>query len=102
VRLLPDSVKRPQMQWNTLRVVRPTPLLAPLGEAPWVYFVHSYAAEDTTHAVATTDYGGDVVAAVARGNLFATQFHPEKSGRNGLAVLGAFVAAAADQAVGAG
>jgi glutamine amidotransferase len=94
VRRLPDGVKRPQMQWNTLRVVRPSPLLEPLGPSPWVYFVHSYAAEDATHAVATTDYGGDVVAAVARGRLFATQFHPEKSGRNGLALLAAFVRSA--------
>jgi glutamine amidotransferase len=59
-----------------------------------VYFVHSYAAVPADPAVvaATTDYGGPVVAAVARDNVWAVQFHPEKSSRVGLALLGAFVA----------
>ena len=95
VRRLPDGVKHPQMQWNLLRQQRPTPLLAGVYDPVWVYFVHSYAADDREHAVATCDYGGEVVAAVERGPLWATQFHPEKSGTTGLRILGNFVAAAA-------
>lgn len=96
VRRLPDGVKRPQMQWNRLDLARPEhPLVSGLGEHPWVYFVHSYAPPPTDELVATCDYGGTVVAAVAKGNVWATQFHPEKSGRSGLSLLGNFVAAAA-------
>jgi len=92
VRWLPDTVKRPQMQWNVLDVVKPTPLLDGLDDPAWVYFVHSFAADDPEHTVATCDYGGPATAAVERGNLFATQFHPEKSAANGLRLLGNFVA----------
>jgi glutamine amidotransferase len=95
VRWLPDTVKRPQMQWNTLDVVRPTPLLAGLGDPVWMYFVHSFAAEDTDDVIATCDYGGPVCAAVERGNVQATQFHPEKSGAAGLGLLSNFVATVA-------
>jgi glutamine amidotransferase len=92
VRALPDGVKRPQMQWNVLQPVQPnSPMLAGLGQAPWVYFVHSYAPDASDEVVATCDYGGSVVAAVERGNVWATQFHPEKSGASGLALLGNFV-----------
>ena len=59
-----------------------------------MYFVHSYATDDTSHAIATCDYGGPVVAAVGRLNVWATQFHPEKSGRDGLHLLRNFVAIA--------
>jgi glutamine amidotransferase len=89
--LLPGGVKRPQMQWNRLDPVAPgVPLLTGLGTEPWVYFVHSYAAEMSDDVVATCDYGGPVVAAVARGTLWATQFHPEKSGPVGLRLLANF------------
>jgi glutamine amidotransferase len=91
VRLLPEGVKRPQMQWNVLERRRESPLLAGLPEPTWVYFVHSYAPELTDDVVATCDYGGPVVAAAERGNVWATQFHPEKSGAAGLALLGNFV-----------
>ena len=91
VRLLPGDVKRPQMQWNRLVVTRPDPLLAGLPEETWVYFVHSYAAEMSDDVIATCDYGGPVVAAVRRGNVWATQFHPEKSGAHGLRLLRNFV-----------
>jgi glutamine amidotransferase len=91
IRLLPDDVKRPQMQWNTLSVRRPSKLLDGLPDPAWLYFVHSYAAESTDDVVATADYGGDVVAAVERGNVAATQFHPEKSGVHGLALLRGWV-----------
>jgi glutamine amidotransferase len=92
VRLLPGRVKRPQMQWNVLRPVpgAPSSLMASLGEEPWVYFVHSYAPEMSPDAVATCDYGGEVVAMAERGPVFGTQFHPEKSGSRGLAFLRAF------------
>jgi imidazole glycerol-phosphate synthase subunit HisH len=90
---LPDSVKRPQMQWNRLDLVQPdNPLLAGLGPDPWVYFVHSYAAEATDDVIATCDYGGPVTAAVGRDGLWATQFHPEKSSAVGLQLLANFVA----------
>jgi glutamine amidotransferase len=94
VRRLPDGVKRPQMQWNLLIRRAPTGLLAGLPDPVWVYFVHSFAAERDDHAVAVCDYGGPVVAAVERDALWATQFHPEKSGASGLRILGNFVARA--------
>jgi imidazole glycerol-phosphate synthase subunit HisH len=90
IRSLPEGVKRPQMQWNQLRVRRPSPMLAGLPADPWVYFVHSFAPDDAEHAVATCSYGGEVVAAVARDNVWGCQFHPEKSAANGLAILDNF------------
>lgn len=95
---LPSGVKRPQMQWNVLDPVdttagRESRLLAGLGSRPWVYFVHSYAPEVTGDTVATCDYGGPVAAVIERGHLWATQFHPEKSGAVGLGVLANFVRA---------
>jgi glutamine amidotransferase len=96
LRLLPDTVKRPQMQWNLLDIRRPSGLFDGVADPVWVYFVHSYAAAaDDPTVVATCDYGGPVAAAVERGSLWATQFHPEKSGTTGLAILARFVAAAA-------
>jgi glutamine amidotransferase len=97
VRRLPDGVKHPQMQWNRLDVVADSPLWAGLGDRPWMYFVHSFAAERSAEVTATCDYGGPVVAAAQQGNVLATQFHPEKSGRGGLAVLGNFVRLAAGE-----
>ncbi len=97
VRALPPGVKRPQMQWNVLERRRGTEsgLLAGLPESPWVYFVHSFAPELTDDTTCTCDYGGPVVAAAERGTVWGTQFHPEKSGRSGLAVLANFVRLAA-------
>ena len=92
VRLLPATVKRPQMQWNRLHVVRSSRLFDGLGDDAWVYFVHSYAPDDPVNVVATCDYGGPIVAVVERDNVAATQFHPEKSGANGLRLLQNFVA----------
>jgi glutamine amidotransferase len=91
VRRLPEGVKRPQMQWNILDIVRPSPLFDGLDEPIWVYFVHSFAPDDRQHALATCDYGGPIVAAVERGPIWATQFHPEKSGAAGLRLLENFV-----------
>ncbi len=90
VQLLPEGVKRPQMQWNRLEH-RPTPMLAGLEEPIWMYFVHSYAPELSGDVVATCDYGGPIAAAVVRDNVWATQFHPEKSGAAGLHLLRNFV-----------
>jgi glutamine amidotransferase len=87
VRLLPDTVKRPQMQWNTLDLAGDPAMCAGLDRPVWVYFVHSYAAAPHDGVVATCDYGGPVAAAVERDRLWATQFHPEKSGATGLAML---------------
>ncbi len=93
VRWLPATVKRPQMQWNRLDVVRPGALLADLPDPAWMYFVHSFhpVPADPGTVVATCDYGGPVTAAVEAGNVAATQFHPEKSGRDGLALLAGWV-----------
>lgn len=88
---LPDGVKHPQMQWNTLDIVGTPPLFAGIERPVWVYFVHSYAAPLDDTVVATCDYGGPVAAALVRGRLWATQFHPEKSGDAGLAILANFV-----------
>lgn len=101
VRWIPAGVKRPQMQWNRLHITRPDdPLLIGPdfeGEAAWVYFVHSLhgVPDDDGVVAATCEYGGTLNAAFRRGNVFATQFHPEKSGRVGLALLANFVSEAA-------
>jgi imidazole glycerol-phosphate synthase subunit HisH len=92
VRRLPDGMKHPQMQWNTLEVRNGSSLFGGLPDPAWFYFVHSFAPDDAANAIATCDYGGTVVAAVERGTVAAMQFHPEKSGANGLHVLGNFVA----------
>ena len=95
LRRLPDTVKRPQMQWNLVDIRRPSQLFAPVLDPVWVYFVHSYAADaDGESVIATCDYGGPVAAAVERQGLWATQFHPEKSGTVGLELLRGFVDAA--------
>jgi glutamine amidotransferase len=82
------------MQWNRLALDQPShPMVRGLGPDPWVYFVHSYAPPAGGDVVATCEYGGTVVAAVARHRVWATQFHPEKSGPVGLALLSNFIAA---------
>jgi glutamine amidotransferase len=91
IRRLPEGVKRPQMQWNIVVPRGASAMLDGLPEPVWAYFVHSYAADRDDHAVAICDYGGPVVAAVEREALWATQFHPEKSGAHGLAILANFV-----------
>jgi imidazole glycerol-phosphate synthase subunit HisH len=93
VRGIPQHVRRPQMQWNELRVSVADPLFVGLPDTPWVYFVHSYAAVpvDPAVVVATCNYGADLTAVVRRGNVVATQFHPEKSAVDGLAMLSNFV-----------
>lgn len=104
VRWIPPGVKRPQMQWNRLDLRRDDPMFAGLGEHPWVYFVHSLHGipQDPEVVVATCDYGGSLNAAFRQGNVFATQFHPEKSQSAGLALLANFVAWQPATAQGAG
>ena len=93
VALLPEETKHPQMQWNVLDVRAGSRLLKGFEEDAWVYFVHSYAAPVGQETVATCDYGGAVAAALEKGPLWATQFHPEKSSAAGLGVLANFVGA---------
>ena len=95
---IPPGVKRPQMQWNRLDLRAPgEPLFAGLDDRPWVYFVHSLhgVPDDPADVVATCEYGSTLNAAFRRDNVFAVQFHPEKSGRDGLALLANFAAVAA-------
>ena len=97
VRWISAEVPRPQMQWNRLAVAAAhadDPMFAGLADETWMYFVHSLhgVPDDASTVAATCDYGGMVNAAFRTGNVFATQFHPEKSGRDGLALLANFVA----------
>lgn len=86
------GLRLPQIGWNELAITGDSPLLAGLGNAPCCYFVHSYhfRPRDPAHIEATVDYGGPVTAAVAHGNIFGVQFHPEKSQKVGLKVLDNF------------
>jgi imidazole glycerol-phosphate synthase subunit HisH len=95
VRRLTGPVKVPHIGWNEVAPRQDSRLFAGLSAGTRFYFVHSYAPEAGGAAVAAVcDYGGPFAAAVERGNLFGTQFHPEKSGAAGLALLANFVAQA--------
>jgi glutamine amidotransferase len=88
------GVKIPQMQWNRLEIRDPDePMLRNLGDEPYVYFVHSLhgVPDDDAMVAATVEYGTTINAAFRRDNVFAVQFHPEKSSRPGLALLANFV-----------
>ena len=88
------TLKSPHMGWNTLRVKQKEHrFVAGINDGDFAYFVHSFAATNVNNVevLATVDYGGDVVAAMARNNIVATQFHPEKSQRVGLAMLHNFL-----------
>ena len=93
VRWIPPGVKRPQMQWNRIDVGRPDTMFERLGERPWFYLVHSLhgVPDDPSTVVATCEYGTTLHAAFRAGNVFAVQFHPEKSASAGLGLLGNFV-----------
>ncbi|HPJ31099.1 MAG TPA: imidazole glycerol phosphate synthase subunit HisH [Methanothrix sp.] len=90
---LPDSVLVPQMGWNTLSIKKEVEILEGISDQDFFYFVHSYfcVPKDRSVLAATTDYGTEIAAAVSRENLFALQFHPEKSGQKGLKILDNFV-----------
>lgn len=81
--------KLPHIGWNSLKIVNPNPLTAGLADGDCVYFVHSFCArvEQAEHLAMVTDYGPDITAMVARGNVFGCQFHPEKSGDVGMTIL---------------
>ncbi len=91
-RYIPEGLKIPHIGWNPLILKgEKHPLFRYLDEGDCVYFVHSYFATDCTDAViATAEYGRELTAAVARGNVMGCQFHPEKSGKVGLSILKAF------------
>jgi len=92
VSALPPTDRLPHMGWNQLRRVRPTKLLEGVPQDAYFYFAHSYAALDAGDAgVAYCDHSASFVAVLERGNVFATQFHPEKSGPVGAQVLSNFV-----------
>ncbi len=87
------GLKIPHMGWNNIKVSEDSRLFKNLPENPYVYFVHSYylKAEDETVVAATTDYSVTIHAAVEKENLFACQFHPEKSSKTGLQILKNFI-----------
>lgn len=85
--------KVPQMGWNRVKQALSHPLWNGISDNSYFYFVHSYYAvpSDATHIAGTTDYGGAFACAVAKDNIFATQFHPEKSATVGLQLYKNFV-----------
>lgn len=93
------SLKVPHMGWNQLRMRSRPPHLDGIEDGARVYFVHSYYVEtpDPSIVATTTDYGVDFVSSAWRGNIYATQFHPEKSQATGLAILGNFTRLVAAQ-----
>lgn len=83
-----ESLKVPHMGWNTLEIVKPEPLFKGLKQQSYVYFVHSYYLETSADVVSCyTEYGSRIAVAAQKDNVFATQFHPEKSGTVGLQIL---------------
>jgi imidazole glycerol-phosphate synthase subunit HisH len=94
-RLQPDGsrYKVPQMGWNQVSQARPHPLWQGVADGSYFYFVHSYYVRpsDARHSVGEAEYGARFTAAIARDNIFATQFHPEKSADQGLALYRNFL-----------
>ena len=88
---LRTSLKVPHMGWNALHFNREDPLFRYINEGDHVYYVHSYYAKDCfADTIATSEYGVTITGAVGKGKIYGTQFHPEKSGKVGLAILAAF------------
>ena len=98
--VIPESLKIPQMGWNSLNLspidkggIKGGSIFANTTEGDYVYFVHSYSARcDEKYITSTTNYGADLVASVQNKNVYGVQFHPEKSGNVGLNILRAFCA----------
>lgn len=84
-----EGLKIPHIGWNSLDIKKSDGLFKGIGKNPYVYFVHSYFlnASDKSIVSAQTEYGVTIDAAVEKGNVYATQFHPEKSGETGLKIL---------------
>ena len=90
--VIPADYKIPHIGWNALRFTQETPLFKYISEGDYVYFVHSYYATDCEEStLAVTEYGADLTASIASGNVYGCQFHPEKSGDVGLNILRAFL-----------
>ena len=90
--VIPAGYKIPHIGWNLLKFRQESPLFKYIKEGDYVYFVHSYyAAECDESVIAVTEYGAELTAAVANGNVYGCQFHPEKSGEVGMKILKAFV-----------
>jgi glutamine amidotransferase len=90
--VIPSGYKIPHIGWNLLKFRKESPLFKYIKEDDYVYFVHSYyAAECDESVIAVTEYGAELTAAVANGNVYGCQFHPEKSGEVGMKILKAFV-----------
>ena len=88
---IPANYQIPHIGWNALDIKREHPLFRYIKNGDYVYFVHSYYASGCDDSlIATAEYGAPLTAAVAKGNICGTQFHPEKSGETGLAILRAF------------
>ena len=94
------ETKVPHMGWNQLSIDSDHPVVDGIADGEYAYFVHSYAAEVADHTVASCDYGFEFAAVAANeaGNVVGTQFHPEKSGETGLAILRNFVDICVDRA----
>lgn len=89
--VIPEGLKVPQMGWNALRFTNPSGIFKDTKEGTYVYFVHSYWCKSPAEYVtAVTEYGAELTASVRNGNVFGCQFHPEKSGPEGLKMLKAF------------
>ena len=89
--VIPKDLKIPHIGWNALHFQKACPIFKEIREGDCVYFVHSFYATDCQdHTVATAEYGAPLTAAVAKGNVYGCQFHPEKSGAVGLKILKAF------------
>jgi glutamine amidotransferase len=95
VRRFTTAPRVPHMGWNDLRIDAEHPFVAGLRGGEFAYFLHSFRVADSDATVASADYGGRFAAIVARGNVMATQFHPEKSQRTGAVLLDNFLALAA-------
>ena len=91
VKKIKDAPKLPHVGWNTLHNTR-GPLFKSVDEGSYVYFVHSFAAEQGEATCATTEYGTSFTAALSKDNFFAVQFHPERSGEVGETILKNFLA----------
>ena len=93
VRRLPPGLKTPHMGWNQVRQIGSHPIFDGIPDEANFYFVHSYYAEpdDKSVVIGETDYGINMCSVIARGNLIATQFHPEKSGESGLRMYDNFI-----------
>lgn len=92
---LPEGVKIPHIGWNTINIVKENEILDGVKDGSFVYFVHSYVSrpKEAEVTVSTTEYGATFPSVVAKGCIYATQFHPEKSGGEGLRILRNFVEA---------